>query len=85
MTNAFSWQNSISFCLASFCTPSNLCCPLPKSMPTVILFSSYFLYMKAGIVRKIYITNSSLNIYHTHTQTHLHLNLDMDTNTCTYA
>ena len=38
MTSAFSWQNSVSLCLASFCTPSQIRLLLQVSQQYLLVF-----------------------------------------------
>ena len=38
MTSVFSWQNSVSLCLASFCTPSQICLLLQVSQQYLLVF-----------------------------------------------
>ena len=40
MTSAFSWQNSVSLCPTSFCTPSQACLLLRVSLDFLLLHSS---------------------------------------------
>ena len=40
MTSAFSWQNSVSLCPASFCTPRPKCLLLPVFLDFLLLYSS---------------------------------------------
>ena len=40
MTSAFSWQNSISLCSTSFCTPSQICLLLQVFLDSLLLLSS---------------------------------------------
>ena len=47
MTSAFSWQNSVSLCPTSFCTPSQTCLLLQVSLDFIHLHSSP--YDKKGI------------------------------------
>ena len=56
MTSVFSWQNSISHCPASFCTP-RLNLPVTPGVPSeyIVVNYYYYYYLKFKIFKGNYI------------------------------